>query len=141
VQFVDNHFVESYNPTIENTFVKELKYKGVNYSIELVDTAGQVRRIRELDILQCGRSIKLACSQSHSQLVLVLVCGIRYRNDPLSSLLDICTSLSLARMTKSCSNHNMPSACMGMRSCTRVLRRPRSRSSRFVREHADGSSM
>jgi len=85
VQFVDNHFVESYNPTIENTFVKELKYKGVNYSIELVDTAGQVRRIRELDILQCGRSIKLGCSQSHSHTrVCLCLCvrGIRYRNDP-----------------------------------------------------------
>jgi small GTP-binding protein len=42
VQFVDNHFVESYNPTIENTFVKDIKHKGVNYAIELVDTAGQV---------------------------------------------------------------------------------------------------
>ena len=43
MQFVDGHFVESYYPTIENTFSKVLKYKGQEYATEIVDTAGQVR--------------------------------------------------------------------------------------------------
>lgn len=43
VQFVDGHFVESYYPTIENTFSKTLKVKGQEYATEIVDTAGQVR--------------------------------------------------------------------------------------------------
>jgi GTPase SAR1 family protein len=43
VQFVDGHFVESYYPTIENTFSKVIKYKGQEYATEIVDTAGQVR--------------------------------------------------------------------------------------------------
>ncbi|GAA5864499.1 hypothetical protein JCM8547_005562 [Rhodosporidiobolus lusitaniae] len=41
VQFVDSHFVESYYPTIENTFQKIVKYKGQEYSLDIVDTAGQ----------------------------------------------------------------------------------------------------
>ena len=43
VQFVDSHFVESYYPTIENTFSKVIKYKGQEYATEIIDTAGQVR--------------------------------------------------------------------------------------------------
>ncbi|KAB8349449.1 hypothetical protein FH972_023476 [Carpinus fangiana] len=41
VQFVDGHFVESYYPTIENTFSKTIKYKGQDYATEIIDTAGQ----------------------------------------------------------------------------------------------------
>ncbi|KAI9677568.1 MAG: GTP-binding protein [Caeruleum heppii] len=41
VQFVDGHFVESYYPTIENTFSRVIKYKGQEYATEIVDTAGQ----------------------------------------------------------------------------------------------------
>lgn len=44
VQFVDGHFVDSYYPTIENTFSKTIKYKGQDFATEIVDTAGQVRR-------------------------------------------------------------------------------------------------
>lgn len=46
VQFVDGHFVESYYPTIENTFSKAIRYKGQEYTTEIVDTAGQVRTTR-----------------------------------------------------------------------------------------------
>jgi len=42
VRYVDGHFVESYYPTIENTFSKEIHYKGQAFSTEIVDTAGQV---------------------------------------------------------------------------------------------------
>lgn len=42
VQFVDGHFVESYYPTIENTFSKVIRFKGQDYATEIVDTAGQV---------------------------------------------------------------------------------------------------
>jgi Ras family protein len=41
IQFVENHFVDSYDPTIENTFVKNVVYKGQDYIIQVVDTAGQ----------------------------------------------------------------------------------------------------
>lgn len=41
VQFVDGHFVESYYPTIENTFSKIIKYQGQEYATEIIDTAGQ----------------------------------------------------------------------------------------------------
>lgn len=42
VQFVENHFVESYYPTIENTFSKQIKIKNQEYMTEIIDTAGQV---------------------------------------------------------------------------------------------------
>ncbi|GAA5910443.1 hypothetical protein JCM8208_004477 [Rhodotorula glutinis] len=41
VQFVDQHFVDSYYPTIENTFTKPVKYKGQDFQLDIVDTAGQ----------------------------------------------------------------------------------------------------
>jgi hypothetical protein len=45
VQFVDGHFVESYYPTIENTFSKVIKFKGQEFATEIIDTAGQVSRV------------------------------------------------------------------------------------------------
>lgn len=42
VQYVDGHFVESYYPTIENTFSKVIRYKGQDFATEIIDTAGQV---------------------------------------------------------------------------------------------------
>lgn len=45
VQFVDGHFVESYYPTIENTFSKVIKFKGQEFATEIVDTAGQVSKL------------------------------------------------------------------------------------------------
>nr|AVV27001.1 Rheb [Hemiarma marina] len=41
IQFTEGHFVDTYSPTIENTFSKQLKYRGVDYSVEILDTAGQ----------------------------------------------------------------------------------------------------
>ncbi|KAI0774085.1 small GTPase superfamily [Fomes fomentarius] len=41
VQFIENHFVESYYPTIENVFNKTVNYKGVDYDCDIIDTAGQ----------------------------------------------------------------------------------------------------
>jgi GTPase SAR1 family protein len=36
--------VESYYPTIENTFSHEIVHKGQTFATEIIDTAGQVRR-------------------------------------------------------------------------------------------------
>lgn len=41
VQFVEQHFVESYYPTIENQFFKPIEFRGVQYTTEIIDTAGQ----------------------------------------------------------------------------------------------------
>ena len=43
---MDGHFVESYYPTIENTFSKVIKYKGQEFATEIIDTAGQVSEIQ-----------------------------------------------------------------------------------------------
>ena len=42
VQYCEGHFVESYYPTIENTFSHEIVYKGQTFLTEIIDTAGQV---------------------------------------------------------------------------------------------------
>ncbi|RKO83524.1 small GTPase superfamily [Blyttiomyces helicus] len=41
VQFVENHFAETYYPTIENTFTKIVRHRGQEYAAEIYDTAGQ----------------------------------------------------------------------------------------------------
>ncbi|KAL5530132.1 RHB1 [Sanghuangporus sanghuang] len=41
IQFVEDHFVESYYPTIESTFRKDIKHNGVVYECDIIDTAGQ----------------------------------------------------------------------------------------------------
>ncbi|XP_001950355.2 GTP-binding protein Rheb homolog [Acyrthosiphon pisum] len=41
IQFVEGQFVDTYDPTIENTFVKTTKIKNQEYDLKLVDTAGQ----------------------------------------------------------------------------------------------------
>lgn len=41
-QFIDNHFVEKYHPTMETEFQKVVNYKGIDFECEIVDTAGQV---------------------------------------------------------------------------------------------------
>ncbi|XP_013779471.1 GTP-binding protein Rheb homolog isoform X2 [Limulus polyphemus] len=41
IQFVEGQFVDSYDPTIENTFTKTVKIRGQEYFLKLVDTAGQ----------------------------------------------------------------------------------------------------
>ncbi|KAL4089450.1 hypothetical protein QTP88_024485 [Uroleucon formosanum] len=41
IQFVEGQFVDSYDPTIENTFVKTTKVNNQEYDLKLVDTAGQ----------------------------------------------------------------------------------------------------
>lgn len=48
VQFVDGHFVESYYPTIENTFSKVIRWKSQEFATEIIDTAGQVGRYPSL---------------------------------------------------------------------------------------------
>lgn len=42
VQYVEGHFVESYYPTIEQAFTKDMIVNGQEYHTEIVDTAGQV---------------------------------------------------------------------------------------------------
>jgi len=41
VQFIDNHFVDSYYPTIESTFSKSINHQGVEFDCDIIDTAGQ----------------------------------------------------------------------------------------------------
>ncbi|WFD31906.1 GTP-binding protein [Malassezia sp. CBS 17886] len=41
VRLVEDAFVDSYYPTIENVFKKAIKYRGQEYYCDIVDTAGQ----------------------------------------------------------------------------------------------------
>lgn len=48
IQFIENHFVEAYYPTIESTFSKGVVYQGVEYDCDIIDTAGQVGNVRRV---------------------------------------------------------------------------------------------
>lgn len=41
VRYVEDAFVDSYYPTIENVFEKTIRYKGQDFDCDIVDTAGQ----------------------------------------------------------------------------------------------------
>lgn len=41
VQFTEKRFVDAYYPTIENQFSHKINYNGVEYTTEIIDTAGQ----------------------------------------------------------------------------------------------------
>jgi len=41
IQFAENRFPDSYDPTISNTFMRTLEFRGRKYRINLQDTAGQ----------------------------------------------------------------------------------------------------
>ncbi|XP_018790965.1 PREDICTED: GTP-binding protein Rheb homolog [Bactrocera latifrons] len=41
IQFVEGQFVDSYDPTIENTFTKIARVNSQDYEVKVVDTAGQ----------------------------------------------------------------------------------------------------
>merc|ERR1719230_1292088 len=41
IQFVQGQFVDSYDPTIENTFNKTIRIKNQEFELFVVDTAGQ----------------------------------------------------------------------------------------------------
>jgi len=41
IQFTEGHFAETYSPTIENTFQKVIRHRGVDYATDILDTAGQ----------------------------------------------------------------------------------------------------
>lgn len=41
IQFVENQFVDSYDPTIEDEFSKIIRLNGSEYEVKVVDTAGQ----------------------------------------------------------------------------------------------------
>jgi len=40
IQFIEGQFVDSYDPTIENTFTKTVRINSQDYEIKLMDTAG-----------------------------------------------------------------------------------------------------
>lgn len=41
IQYTEKKFNESYNPTIQNSFKKDVNWNGKNYVLEILDTAGQ----------------------------------------------------------------------------------------------------
>lgn len=53
MRYVEDAFVDSYYPTIENIFNKTIKYKGREYDCDVIDTAGQVRSLKTLDHVEC----------------------------------------------------------------------------------------
>lgn len=54
--FVENRFVENYDPTIENTFHKTIRFRNAHFVTDIVDTAGMVRAIGGAWLVPCSDS-------------------------------------------------------------------------------------
>lgn len=65
--FVENRFVENYDPTIENTFHKTIRFRNAHFVTDIVDTAGMVRvfviarRVYDILCAFCAESGSLMC--------------------------------------------------------------------------------
>lgn len=55
VQYVENRFVESYDPTVEDCYEKQIKINGLEAQLKIIDTAGteQFTSMVELYIENC----------------------------------------------------------------------------------------
>ena len=64
VQFVQGIFVEKYDPTIEDSYRKQVEVDGQQCMLEILDTAGTVSSLFQLDLLpllqlQSSQDLKL----------------------------------------------------------------------------------
>mmetsp|Transcript_10538 Transcript_10538/g.18461 ORF Transcript_10538/g.18461 Transcript_10538/m.18461 type:complete len:182 (+) Transcript_10538:69-614(+) len=53
IQYVEDHFVDSYNPTIENTYQKSIRIRNDDFMTDIMDTAGQ----DEYSLFHAGYSV------------------------------------------------------------------------------------
>jgi small GTP-binding protein len=51
VQFVQGIFVEKYDPTIEDSYRKQVEVDGQQCMLEILDTAGTVRLYRKIEFI------------------------------------------------------------------------------------------
>jgi hypothetical protein len=109
--FFQNHFVDSYYPTIESTFAKSVVYKGVEYDCHIIDTAGQVRSSHPISSLALGvNCVKLRMDDT---FILMLTTA--------PSFIYVLYRMNIHRLI-----HNMPSGYTAMCSSTRSHRAIRS---------------
>ena len=59
MQYVENIFPQTYSPTIENTYHKTISYKGQQYILEIIDSAGQVRNKKKKLIIKKKKNKKI----------------------------------------------------------------------------------
>jgi Ras family protein len=52
--FVSGAFSEAYDPTIESTYHKTIRFRKVHFATDIVDTAGMVRKICWLSASACS---------------------------------------------------------------------------------------
>lgn len=106
MRYVDNHFVESYYPTIENTFGKEVKIKNQDYALEIVDTAGQ----DEYSILNSKHLIGIhgymlvysVSSQQSFEMISII------REKILNNIVSKFLALHVSRLHRAISNQELP---------------------------------
>lgn len=97
MQFVQSIFVEKYDPTIEDSYRKQVEVDGLQCMLEILDTAGteQFTAMRDL-YMKNGQGFVLVYSIT-SQVTLTDLYEIREQilrvkgSDNVSSLLFICT--------------------------------------------------
>jgi len=88
VQFCSGHFVEKYDPTIEDSYRKQMVVDGHSCLLEILDTAGQEEftSLRDQWIYACGGflliySITNTISFSNIQMFYDQICRVKDTND------------------------------------------------------------
>ncbi|KAM0705041.1 hypothetical protein Q7P35_007828 [Cladosporium inversicolor] len=120
VQYVDGHFVDSYYPTIENTFSKVIRYRNHDFAVEMIDTAGQDEYsilnskhfigihgymiVYSVGSKQSFEMVRIIRDKILNHLVRFLSRAHFYRQSPLFYCM--CARTSRGRITNSSSNHN-----------------------------------
>ena len=74
--FVSGTFSDNYDPTIENTHHKTIRFRKVHFATDIIDTAGMVRRIgpRHCSYITCLFFCKVSNWMCLTHLLCVYTC-------------------------------------------------------------------
>lgn len=72
--FVSGTFSDNYDPTIENTHHKTIRFRKVHFATDIIDTAGMVSRIQLLLIYYCLFFVKVSNWMCLTHLLCVYTC-------------------------------------------------------------------
>ncbi|CAI8013879.1 Ras-related protein Rap-1b [Geodia barretti] len=80
VQFVQGIFVEKYDPTIEDSYRKQVEVDGAQCMLEILDTAGTCKHDKQSTTTMCMRNRRVLARQCSARC-----CNLETRPSPSST--------------------------------------------------------